>query len=110
AELVEVKARGQHEHAAVPEVLARGDISLRCRCVRLLDEGGKLEPVAAGLAAPKIAVARLRGRRHDAEADQSARRGGADGSLDGLGEGGYVLNCMVRRERQQDGVRVVGGG
>src|SRR5690606_22123530 len=88
--------------AAVPEILAGRDVRLRGRGVRLLDEGGELEPAAAALAASDVSVARLRGGRHDAESDEAAGVRGIYCPLDGASERGGVSNGVVGGQRQQE--------
>ena len=63
----------EEEHAAVPEIFARGEIALGRRRIRLLDEGRHLAAarrIRQRLAAPDIAIARLRRAGRDAEGDQ----------------------------------------
>ena len=99
----------EHEHAAVPVVAALGQEAPGRFQVRLLDEARHLEALAAVgdlLAAADVAVARLRRLRHDAEGGQRTLPHQGDGALDGLAEGGVVLDHVIGRQHQHDGFRV----
>src|SRR6185312_2109158 len=87
-QLVEIASRPEEDHAAVPVVLTRGDEVLRDGRARLLHEARNAMDRAAGWPPMDVAVAGLRGRRHDAEGDELSLLRGAKGRPDRLVEGG----------------------
>ncbi len=104
AKLVQYDARAEHEHAAVPEVFLRVDVTLRRREIRLLDELSDWKRRTRAAAALDIAVTCLGLVWHDAERHQTApsRRRRADryGRLKRL----HVLNDVIGRQYEQHGI------
>ena len=100
---LEDRARAPHEHARVPEILARGEESLGGRAVGLLVEGAHLAHATA-CAGADVAEARLGRRRVDAEGDELAlaRRGDRDGER--LLERGHVANQVIRGQHHHHGI------
>src|SRR5207237_4753309 len=70
AQLVEIEPGGKEENAAVPEIIAGGEVAFRACPIGLLDEGGDLVAavlIGKGGAAPHVAVAGLGSVGGDAE-------------------------------------------
>ncbi len=99
AELGQDPIGPEQEHAAVPEMAARGQHRLGDRLLGLLDEAADPERarrVWDRLAGLDVAVAGLGPGGCDAEGHQLARRGQRQGSLERLIEGVRGLHQMVR--------------
>src|SRR5690606_14659955 len=83
-ELRQVAGGAEQEYAAIPGVTAVGQIGLRRLEIRLLDESLYAEAAGAAverLAAPDVAVARLRPVGRDAEGDECAAACGTGGPV-----------------------------
>ncbi len=107
AELGQEAIGAEEEHAAVPQILARGEIALGGRGIRLLDEGRHLAAarrIRQGLAAADIAIARLRRAGRDAEGDQRSRLRRLGRLPDRAAEGRGVLDVVVGGQDQQQAV------
>ena len=106
-ELRKVAAGTEHEHAAVPEVLAGGDVGLGAGEIRLLDKGGDTVDSTLRFAAPDVAIAGLGLVRHDAEGDELAVARCAKADLDRLVEALDVADHVVGRHHQQHRIGTV---
>ena len=109
-EFREERRRLQHEHPAVPVVVARRDHALGRRTVGLLDEAADRERAFqarhAG-AAVDVAVARLGRVRDDAERREQAGGRGVRGEPDRAMERCDVADRVVGREHEQQRIGVV---
>ena len=93
------------EDAAVPVIVAAGEIALGHVQRRLLDETIHIERTCAQLgAALDIAVTGFRRGRHDAKGHQLALLGKHHRLIHGGMKGRYVLNHLIGRHDHQDGV------
>ncbi len=105
-QLVEIEAGGKQEDAAVPEIVAGGEIAFGARAVGLLDEGGDvIAAVLAGKsgAAPDIAIAGFRPVGGDAEGDQGAGPRRPCRARQRRGEGGVIGDGVIGRHDQEQG-------
>src|SRR5262249_22588311 len=108
-ELLQIAARPKHEHAAVPVVRAGAHELRGLLGIGLLDEAGYA--VHAIASRPRlhplyIAVTRLGSTGNNAKRDQLALLRCRQRDPYGLLEGGNVTDDVVRRQYEQDGVRV----
>ncbi len=112
AQLGQVSRCLEHEHAAVPVVIARSEVLFSRRRIRLLDKfcdlvkrwlrvprPGPLVPMDS-FACANVSIARLRGRRHDAEGQQGPRLHSAGTGHDDPAELIGIANHVVGREHQ----------
>jgi hypothetical protein len=102
AELLEVAAGRQQEHAAVPEIVAALDKGFRARGVGLLHEfrDRTRRPVAAGL--PDVPVARLGARRYDAERHEAPFPSGRDRLRYGAAKCREICEHVVGRQHKEE--------
>ncbi|MOA02325.1 hypothetical protein D3C78_1217720 [compost metagenome] len=108
-ELLQIAAGAEHEHAAVPEIVAAGQVVAGGGQVRLLDEAVNCKAAGThGGALLNVAVAGFRVGGDDAEGHQLAGGGQRQCGLDAGMEGRHVLDQVVGGEHQQD--RIVGLG
>ena len=109
-DLFQIGAGVQNEDAAVPEVVAAGQIALGSFLVGFLVEG--LHGVSAAVEAfercalADVAVAGVRLARFDAEQHETASRGDLGGTADPFYEAGFILHDMVGRHDDQNCARV----
>ena len=111
-ELGEELRDGEHEHAAVPGVFARGDELLRAAAVRLLDEfGDRMDAGEGGMRRPAadVAEAGLGAFGHDSEGREAPLPRGGRCRLDRLAEGLGVADHVVRRQHEQDRLGILRG-
>jgi hypothetical protein len=101
-EFFEVAARGEHEGARVPEVVARRDEFPRLVEARLFHEffDGR-DTVTARVGALEVAVAGFGGARDDAERDELAVLGRRHRARDRGLERGQILEHVVRGQHEQ---------
>src|SRR4029450_4653426 len=101
-------ARGEGEHARVPNVVAGRNVIARLGKRRLFHvaRGGECV-IPNGLAPFDVAVAGLRVRWRDAESDEPSFARQARGNGHRVSEGTFVLDKMVGSEHQHDGVSSV---
>ena len=108
-QLLDIGRGAQHEHAAVPEVVAGCDEAPGIGKIRLLDElpdrVGVLEARHRGPAAD-VAVAGFGAVGDDAEGGQESLVGGGGRRRDGAVERGRVLDHVIGRQHQQQRGRV----
>ena len=107
-QLGKVAVGAEHENAAVPEVAAGGEKTLRGLQVRLLDEALDREGLALRCALPDVAVAGVRAARRDAEHHERALAGELRGGADSGVEVRQLGNGVVGGHQQHDAVRVFG--
>ncbi len=100
-ELGEVAAGAEHEHAAVPVVLAGAHELQRPFGVRLLDEARDAAQRTALRAALDVAVTGLGRGGHDAEGDQLPLTGRGEREAHGALESRHVLDHVIGRQNQQ---------
>ncbi len=115
ADFCQPGGRLHDEDAAVPEVLARVDVSLRRRLVRFLHEAIEDEGMTMGQArhrdaAPDVTVAGLGRSRRDAEGDQRALLRQPGGAAQRRAKGAAVADDMVRRHHRQHRIAPLGAG
>ncbi len=106
-ERVEIGAGAEQKNAAVPIIVAGGEIGFGGRAIRLLDEA--VDPGDAGYelgAALDIALARFRTVRRDAEGGEPALLDQRPGGVDRGAEGWHVADDMIARHHQHDRVAI----
>ncbi len=105
----QVQRSREQKDAAVPEILARGDIALGGVGVGLFDKAGDRKGPGDGVerpAARDIAVAGFGPLRGDAERYEMAGASGLGGALDRLPERGEIADRVVRRHDQHQRIGV----
>ena len=110
AQLVEVAPGGEHEHAAVPEVLAVGDEPFGVGEFRLLDELGNRAQSGGPRRHPDVAVPRRRMGGDDTERDQGTVQRGLGSGGHRLGEGDMVVEHVIGGHHEHHRTRVDGEG
>ena len=111
-ECVQPDAGAQHEHAAVPEIAAVGDIAFGGGEVGLFDEGGDRHRRRAHRGRrldPDVAEARFRTLGADAEDDDAAAGRRDDRPAQRVGAGGAVGDRVIGGRHHQNRVGAVPG-
>jgi hypothetical protein len=105
-ELGQIARGAEQEHAAVPQVLAAGEVLGGALRVRLFDESPHAAHRAGGerFTGANVAVGGFRARRLHAESDQLPAARGGQTLLDGASKRWRVRNHVVRRQHQQHGI------
>jgi len=99
-ELLEISTRLKQEHAAIPEVSARCQKTLRRRTVGFFDESIDVEGLTKRLTATDVAIARLRSTRNHPERDKLPLLSHRNSCRNGRLECGFVLDDMIGREHE----------
>ncbi len=105
-QLRQIAARLEHEHAAVPVVIAGGDELHGEIERRLLDELRHRIGGPDTFAAPNVAVAGFGRMRHDSEGDELVVLGQRNGHVGGLREFAHIADHMIRRRDDERGVGI----
>ncbi len=110
-QLFQIASGAEQKHAAVPVVIAAGDVGLGGFQPRLLNElrhlkSHRIRRARHDITAPDIAIAGFRQIRHDTEGHQFARVSIGHGAAHRVAEGLFIGDRMIRRQYQHQRIAV----